>query len=160
MLVLLRIFLVFQWCEYMPKVKKCRSSVLACFPFSQRHACGHSVPVVIWWVLEAFFIQTPAVKGGFWPFASMPFFQIGQVVSFFYLWNGAALWGSWSSSRSCWQHTVEGGWTKRESYSCLKERRLMPPVPLEMGLFCHKRGDCNAASEFFTMQTPKNDLTW
>ena len=74
-------FLVFQWCEYMPKVKKCRSSVLACFPFHSAMHVG-TVCQLSYDGAGSVLYTNSCGERRILPFASMPFLQIGQVVSF------------------------------------------------------------------------------
>ena len=74
-------FLVFEWCEYIPNVKKCSSSVLPCFPF---HSAMHAGTVcqLSYDGAGSVLYTNSCGERRILPFASMPFLQIGQVVSF------------------------------------------------------------------------------
>ena len=73
--------LVFQWCEYMLKVKKCSSSVLSCFPFHNAMHVGTVCQLSYDGAGSVLFTNSCGERR-ILPFASMPFLQIGQVVSF------------------------------------------------------------------------------
>ena len=158
MLVLLRIFWCFNGVNICPKSRNAGHQYWHVFRFTAPCMWAQCASCHMM-VLEAFFIQTPAVKGGFCLLPACHFCRLVKWFHFLFVKRRCIvrqlifeqkLLAAYSG------RTVNKTWI----IQLLKERRLMPPVPLEMGLFCHKRGDCNAASEFFTMQTPKNDLTW
>ena len=110
-------------------------------------------------VLEGFFVQTPAVERGFCLLPACHFCRLVKWFHFLFVKRrniARQLIFVQKQLAAYSGRTVNNRWI----IQLLKERRLMPPVPLEMGLFCHKRGDCNAALEFFIMQTRKNDLIW